>query len=109
MSKELDYTVLREHDGDRFYKAGEIRSLAPADAKHLVKLGTLAAQAEAEEPAEGEGGPDDARSQGEGLKSDAAPLNKLEPAPANKAEEPAVTAAATPASTHAPRSRRQKA
>ncbi len=109
MSKELDYTVLREHDGDRFYKAGETRTLAPADAKHLVKLGTLAAQAEAEEPAEGESAFDVALSQGEELKADVAPLNKLEAMPANKADEPAASSAKPEAKPRASRAPRQKA
>ena len=68
MSNEQEYKVLREHEGDRFYKAGETRTLAPADAKHLVKLGTLSGADVAEEKAE------------------TAPLNKMEPAPENKQE-----------------------
>ncbi|MDK4704324.1 hypothetical protein PH562_18875 [Rhizobium sp. CNPSo 4062] len=42
MSKILKYDVLREHEGDRFYKRGETRELAENDAQHLVGLGVLA-------------------------------------------------------------------
>jgi hypothetical protein len=53
-----DYKVMREHEGDRFYKTGETRTMSEADAKHLVVLGVLS-------PIEG---------------------GKSEPAPKNKAE-----------------------
>jgi uncharacterized membrane protein YqiK len=42
MSKIVKYDVLREHEGDRFYKRGETRELAESDAQHLVSLGVLA-------------------------------------------------------------------
>ena len=38
----VKYDVLREHEGDRFYKTGETRDLDEGSAKHLVKLGVLA-------------------------------------------------------------------
>lgn len=36
------YDVMREHEGDRFYKTGDTRKLAPTDAAVLVGLGVLA-------------------------------------------------------------------
>jgi hypothetical protein len=37
MSTKLTrYAVLREHDGDRFYREGETRDARPADVAHLV-------------------------------------------------------------------------
>lgn len=42
MSETVKYDVLREHEGDRFYRSGETRELAKVDAKHLLKLGVLA-------------------------------------------------------------------
>jgi hypothetical protein len=41
MTKIVTYDVMREHEGDRFYKTGETRELAETDAKHLVALGVL--------------------------------------------------------------------
>jgi hypothetical protein len=35
------YEVLREMQGDKDYKPGDIRDLSEADAKHLVGLGVL--------------------------------------------------------------------
>ena len=35
------YRVLRDLDGDRFYRAGETREMLPADAIHLLRLGVL--------------------------------------------------------------------
>lgn len=42
MSKIVKYDVLREHEGDRFYKRGDTRELTENDAQHLVSLGVLA-------------------------------------------------------------------
>lgn len=36
------FKVMRQHEGDRFYKEGETRELAVSDAAHLVRLGVLA-------------------------------------------------------------------
>ncbi len=36
------YDVMREHEGDRFYKTGDTRKLSPTDAAVLVGLGVLA-------------------------------------------------------------------
>jgi len=41
MTKIVTYDVMREHEGDRFYKKGETRELAETDAKHLLALGVL--------------------------------------------------------------------
>lgn len=41
MSKTVKYDVLREHEGDRFYRSGETRDLNEVEAKHLVELGVL--------------------------------------------------------------------
>lgn len=41
MAKAETYTVLREHEGDRYYRAGDARELDPASAAHLVRLGVL--------------------------------------------------------------------
>lgn len=39
---EKTYDVLREHDGDRFYRTGESRVLDEGAATELVRLGVLA-------------------------------------------------------------------
>jgi len=36
MTELRDYRVAREHEGDRFYKEGEIRKAVPSDVAHLV-------------------------------------------------------------------------
>lgn len=41
MNKVVEYEVLREHEGDRFYRRGERRELLENEAKHLVGLGVL--------------------------------------------------------------------
>lgn len=41
MSETVKYDVLREHEGDRFYRSGETRELKKVDAKHLLDLGVL--------------------------------------------------------------------
>ncbi|WP_421440424.1 hypothetical protein [Agrobacterium tumefaciens] len=41
MSETVKYDVLREHEGDRFYRSGETRELKKVEAKHLVELGVL--------------------------------------------------------------------
>lgn len=41
MSEMVKYDVLREHEGDRFYRSGETRELKKVDAKHLIELGVL--------------------------------------------------------------------
>lgn len=41
MSETVKYDVLREHEGDRFYRSGETRELKKVDAKHLIDLGVL--------------------------------------------------------------------
>ena len=38
MSDLLRYRVLRQHDGDRFYEAGETRFAREAEVKHLIPL-----------------------------------------------------------------------
>lgn len=53
------FKVLREHEGDRFYREHDEREIPDADAAHLVQLGVLA-------------------------KMDEADANKAEPAPSNK-------------------------
>ncbi|MBY5689348.1 hypothetical protein HFO41_10985 [Rhizobium leguminosarum] len=60
MSSKVIYTVLRSHEGDKFYKEGDKRELSAAEAKHLVELGVLA-------------------------KAEPTPQNKAAPAPKNKA------------------------
>lgn len=56
MSKTVKYDVLREHEGDRFYRTGDTREMAEADAKQLLGLGVLAPhdpdQAKGKSPAE---------------------------------------------------------
>lgn len=42
MSKTVKYDVLREHEGDKFYREGESREMSAGDAKHLISLGVLA-------------------------------------------------------------------
>lgn len=41
MADKVKFQVLREMEGDRFYRAGETREMAEADAVHLVRLGVL--------------------------------------------------------------------
>ncbi|RVT80214.1 hypothetical protein EM858_04255 [Agrobacterium sp. CNPSo 2736] len=41
MGKTITYDVMREHEGDRFYRSGETRDLNEVEAKHLVELGVL--------------------------------------------------------------------
>ncbi|WP_421387293.1 hypothetical protein [Agrobacterium tumefaciens] len=41
MSETVKYDVLREHEGDRFYRSGETRELKKVEAKNLVELGVL--------------------------------------------------------------------
>ncbi|MBY3257070.1 hypothetical protein HFO09_23230 [Rhizobium laguerreae] len=62
MSSKNVYSVLRSHEGDKFYKEGDERALSGADAKHLVDLGVL-----------------------KFLKAAPTPKNKAAPAPKNKA------------------------
>lgn len=64
MADKREYDVLREHEGDRFYKRGETRTARPDDVGHLVRLGVLG------EPGE---------------KADPPLANKVEPPLANKA------------------------
>lgn len=61
------YDVLRQHEGDKFYKAGDTREVASADVVHLVRSGVLALAA--------------------GEKADPAHEDKSEPKPANKADQ----------------------
>lgn len=61
----MKFKVLREHHGDKDYKAGDERNADPADVAHLVEKGVLAA-----------------------------PKTKAEPAPQNKAAKPADNKAA---------------
>jgi hypothetical protein len=35
MSKELEWDVIREHEGDRFYKTGDVRIGTEAELGHL--------------------------------------------------------------------------
>lgn len=70
MAEKQKYEVLRDHDGDRFYREGDTREAVPAEVKHLVDLGVL-----------GEPG---ARKK---AKAEAAPANKAETAPANKSRK----------------------
>ncbi|MBY5733508.1 hypothetical protein HFO26_24975 [Rhizobium leguminosarum] len=60
MSSKIVYTVMRSHEGDKFYKEGDKRELSAAEAKQLVELGVL-------------------------VKAKPAPQNKAAPAPKNKA------------------------
>lgn len=76
MAKAETYTVMREHEGDRYYKAGEARELDPTAAKHLVDLGVLRA-----------GAPD--QGVAETAKSDPPVETKVEEPVANKVEAPA--------------------
>ena len=46
----MKYRVLRPHDGDKFYKVGDVREGAENDLKHLVPL-TLEPIREKAEPA----------------------------------------------------------
>ncbi|WP_042954174.1 hypothetical protein [Rhizobium leguminosarum] len=62
MSSKIAYTVLRSHEGDKFYAEGDIRELSAADAKHLVDLGVIKL-----------------------LKAEPKPKNKAEATPKNKA------------------------
>ena len=41
-NKAKTYDVMREHEGDRFYKTGDTRDLTPTDAVVLLGLGVLA-------------------------------------------------------------------
>ncbi|WP_207479563.1 hypothetical protein [Arenibaculum pallidiluteum] len=63
MANKMTFRVMREMEGDRFYRAGETREMLPADAAHLLQLGALA---------EIDG------------KVESTPLNKAEPAPRRK-------------------------
>lgn len=36
MTELRDYRVVREHEGDRRYKEGEVRQAVPSDVAHLV-------------------------------------------------------------------------
>ncbi len=61
------FKVLREHDGDKFYFPGDVRTANAADVAHLVKNGVLVLL-------------DD---------SEPTPTVKLAPAHENKADKPA--------------------
>jgi len=61
------YDVLRQHEGDKFYKPGDTRVAASADVFHLVRSGVLALAS--------------------GEKADPAHENKSEPKPDNKADQ----------------------
>jgi hypothetical protein len=67
MTKLMQYSVLREHRGDKAYAEGDVRVADPKDVQHLVGA-TLEEIGPAPEQ-----------------KADAAPLNKAEPVLANKA------------------------
>lgn len=70
-SKLQNFRVLREHDGDRFYKQGEIREAKAGEVAHLVGK---VLEPLADEP------------ESEAAKAEPAPQNKAEgAAPANKA------------------------
>lgn len=43
-----EYKVLRRHDGDKEYHAGDTRTADPATVKHLVTLGVLELAGKAE-------------------------------------------------------------
>lgn len=60
------YDVLRQHEGDKFYRPGDTRDAASADVAHLVRGGVLRLAS--------------------GEKADPAHENKAEPKPANKAD-----------------------
>lgn len=47
----MEYTVLREHLGDRQYMPGDKREAAPAEVAHLVRAGVLI-EAKVEAPLE---------------------------------------------------------
>lgn len=62
---DVEYDVLRGHEGDKFYREGDCRTLDAGEAKHLVDLGVLRAR-----------------------KSEKAPLNKAEKSsPINKSQK----------------------
>lgn len=69
------FEVIREHQGDRFYRVGEMREGSASDFAHLI--------------------PNVLRLV-EGEKADPAPLNKAEPEPENKAEPAAPANKAKP-------------
>lgn len=60
------YEVLRQHEGDKFYKPGDVRESASADVAHLVRSGVLRLA--------------------DGEKADPVHENKAEQKPANKAD-----------------------
>jgi hypothetical protein len=62
------YRVLRQHEGDRLYKPGDLREASPCDVAHLVASGVI------------EVVPDAAA-----VKAEPAPRNKAERPPRNKA------------------------
>ena len=73
-----EFKVIRPHQGDRFYGAGDVRVANAADVSHLVTLGVLvsdeaAAQAKAE-----------AEAAAQAKAEAAAPQNKAVQPPANK-------------------------
>lgn len=66
MSQQFDWKVIRQHQGDRFYKEGEIRTGSEAELGHLSPRVLI--------------------KQSLATKAEAPPLNKAEfAAPANKA------------------------
>lgn len=65
MAETKKFEVLRFHEGDRTYRAGDTREARQVDVQHLIDRGVL------REPK---------------TKAETPVLNKAEPAPANKAE-----------------------
>ena len=37
----MEYKVMREHEGDKYYAEGDVREISEIDAKHLVVIGVL--------------------------------------------------------------------
>ncbi|QGA55873.1 hypothetical protein [Brucella sp. 2280] len=54
----MEYDVKRQHQGDKFYRPGEVRTVSPNDVVHLVKNGVLKAKAEGKPKNKAEGASD---------------------------------------------------
>ena len=42
----MEYVVQRQHQGDRFYRPGDVREASPSDVAHLLKNGVLKEKSE---------------------------------------------------------------
>ncbi|KAB2762771.1 hypothetical protein F9K98_13340 [Brucella anthropi] len=54
----MEYDVKRQHQGDKFYRPGEVRTASPNDVAHLVKNGVLQEKAEPKHKNKAEGASD---------------------------------------------------